>query len=148
MDLPIRKKENTSNMDSLEQMSIGPNTPFKPSMAQRFSEPSMPNKEEEFTSDFQIEPSVIDERNASEILDAEENELPPDSMMSLDSDLTPQPSMASLDSEITPSFKQRTKRCPKGCVNKSRCKGGIIKGGKKRKSRKSKRRKSRKSKKN
>jgi hypothetical protein len=145
MDLPIRKKENTSNMETLDN---GPNTPFEPSMAQRFSEPSMPNKEEELTSDFQIEPSVIDERNASEILDAEEHELPPDPMMSLDSDLTPHASMASLASEITPSVKQRTKRCPKGCVKKSRCKGGIMKGGKKRKSRKSKRRKSRKSKKN
>ena len=134
MDLPVQKKEIASSVTP-EQLSpegsvVEPLSPVSDAPAPVSESPSP-------VPDVPIEPSVTEEQSASAsaILDAEEQELPP----------VP---IASLPSVVSPVVKTRTKRCPKGCVKKSRCKGGSMKGGKRRKSRKSKRRKSRKSRKN
>jgi len=132
MDLPVQKKEIaisvTPEQLSPEDSVVEPLSPVPDAPAPVSESPSP-------VPDVPIEPSVTEEQSASAILDAEEQELPP----------VP---IASLPSVVSQVVKTRTKRCPKGCVKKSRCKGGSMKGGKRRKSRKSKRRKSRKSRKN
>ena len=140
MDLPVKKRENNtvetseqvSPVDSVVETSIP-----TPDVASPVPEVSTP--EPIVLTPVEEEPIVTEEQNASAILDAEEQELPP----------VP---VSTIPSVVTPIVKTRTKRCPKGCVKKSRCKGGSIKGGKRRKSlkskRKNKRRKSRKSRKN
>jgi hypothetical protein len=137
MDLPVQKKENTNTeMTEPSMPDTPPPEPIAPVPAADVPTPMADSPVP--VEDVPVEPSVTEEQTASAILDAQEQELPP------------VPVVAPV-SEISPIVKTRTKRCPKGCVKKSRCKGSI-KGGKKRKSRKSKRknkrRKSRKSRKN
>ena len=65
------------------------------------------------------EENIEEPKNASEILDDEEKELP-----------EPQSSEVIFKSNKPKSLsKPKTKKCPKGCIKKSRCKGPI-RGGK------------------
>lgn len=91
-------------------------------------------------------PSVEQQTNASQILDNEEKEMPMEQSGEEEQEEVPM-------SVETPSPKTplktyiRTKKCPSGCIKKTRCKGQIKGGKRSKKSKKSKKNTSKKSKK-
>ena len=86
-------------------------------------------------------PSVEEQTNASEILDNEEKEMPMEQSEEAPASVeTPSPKTP-LKTYI------RTKKCPSGCIKKTRCKGQIKGGKRSKKSKKSKKNTSKKSKK-
>jgi hypothetical protein len=88
-------------------------------------------------------PSVEETTNASEILDNEEKEMPMEQ-----SEEAPVPMSVETPSPKTPLKTYiRTKKCPSGCIKKTRCKGQIKGGKRSKKSKKSKKNTSKKSKK-
>jgi hypothetical protein len=124
MENPQEKKENNELGQPVEPMPVEP-MPVEPM-------PVEPMPQE----NIELPPT-----NASEILDKEEQELPePQSPGFVPPVPTPMPSARSVR-------KTKGKRCPKGCMKKTRCRGTIRGGKRSKKSRKVRKNKTRKHKK-